>query len=1539
MEHTITRLTDYWQDSQPTHLQHLAVVRDTILIDKTPQYHYRSFPNFQAAVKEGLTSWEAVGFNSHNPALTQTKDEIDESGFSRIDSRDLVGGNGNASVTSARRTMKLDKKEIGRPRTSKSKAVDTPSIARVRKRQKRDDRITEDDPTTTDVDLSTHQALPAKVRSGSSAKQTMDDAQIDGPLVHNHDQSRTDYNENESCPEDQVLHPDHRPKRKREEHETNDRRTKSMRLAKSSRLSLSLQKAVSLSRLPSGVHINPENRKKAVKAKGRPKKTLLIVISLDRLRDTAEHISKPVNGDLITPEDKVLGDHTASRTPTKQNPIITSENGPILQDMEPSFDRRHGSVDGEVTTSTRQLASVIHHPEVISGPAAMVASTKAVDVDLQDKVFSTRTTRRSTDGLESGLMITQPNKGMGNSSIVVVPLLDRVDAVLPNIDAINACQRDGSAENNDHQVNHKAIEIRPATMEDFSNPRSSPAPQAAGRVKAGRKSGVSLASGSIAHRRSHIIYDIIDRAGGAFPGNREIHYPFITETHKIDPASNPEKETINRAVKNLVDSAKLRRITFALKDKDGVMHTSQLLTRPEVAPDSDVVRDLQKRMTEAFPRMYLPESVDIEPELRAIATRSAVRGRAFPRAVKTTESSAPSQSSAKSLPPKGRGDQAWRKWLENVENLKAASATGADHFTEEEAQGSIPAAIARLARNHGKEAVTSSENLTNVGGDSPALGEAIPSKRRRNFARLNRTIPRLSANEQGHAVETANPPYDDSIENGHLDGETAPGLSLQAHSLTKATTLLPAGEPRRVRPSLRIQPNIHREFEDRLPESLDDIIAQGVPSRKGRPRQNSQLKIDFEIQQIQKWEETNTEVLSSEMQTGRARFINLSAPDVENLEFQPLDLDELQVYDGQKVRPMRRRSIDMSHNHCVRNATPITPAYRLRLSDADLMPPPGARGMPIGQKLLPSDSSSEDTPEHSAVEASPPIILDQPQLESINKAKPKPARQRQRRGRGGKHSVAFAPSLSLEESPVPETPDYPADGSSTKPKNKRGPRNANLFTEAQIQRFIMTVVVVRTLTGGLDRLMNWVMVHSLFLPGAGMEREFLRKRWNSVYIARKAFIMRLQTDFQEAYIRAYEDGIIPSIDYDADINLYPWTTVIDWALENMHTPPGDTLPELPATRAEFDATFTIESPADPHDPGIDELYLPATTKTKRDQIMHELDFSLPLRPAPKLDSDLSLAKSYVRANICTPEDTYDPPAARATLAPLGEALLERALAELLDNKHIKQEKRTRAGAGRTYALSDQFFACFKRSMPMDRFFQSAVRYKAELDSAFEADGAAAFSFHASDAEVLCLTNLLAARRVTVCVDMPPVTREITTPLPKGRITTAAARTLSWWGFTTTNYKTAQMDRENLLFPLRVVPAPAYVTGVPPLDLAPPPPPILPDASLARPMPLAPDILARPFPLWADIQGKLLPELWTALLLFVLSIVALRPGAGGEEVARALKDGVASWEAEMLLRWGEEAGVVRRVGDGGGTGWSAGEWWWCVFGDGVGGGLV
>ncbi|USP81947.1 hypothetical protein yc1106_09221 [Curvularia clavata] len=105
MESYFTRITNEWEKTQPSHIRHLAVIRDQGVTDekKFLHYVYRTYNNFEKAVELQYAHWEGVTNTEPgallNPARNGTV--VDAWGFPVIKPGDLVWGSGSATLSEA----------------------------------------------------------------------------------------------------------------------------------------------------------------------------------------------------------------------------------------------------------------------------------------------------------------------------------------------------------------------------------------------------------------------------------------------------------------------------------------------------------------------------------------------------------------------------------------------------------------------------------------------------------------------------------------------------------------------------------------------------------------------------------------------------------------------------------------------------------------------------------------------------------------------------------------------------------------------------------------------------------------------------------------------------------------------------------------------------------------------------------------------------------------------------------------------------------------------------------------------------------------------------------------------------------------------------------------------------------------------------------------------------------------------------------------------------------------------------------------------
>ena len=461
----------------------------------------------------------------------------------------------------------------------------------------------------------------------------------------------------------------------------------------------------------------------------------------------------------------------------------------------------------------------------------------------------------------------------------------------------------------------------------------------------------------------------------------------------------------------------------------------------------------------------------------------------------------------------------------------------------------------------------------------------------------------------------------------------------------------------------------------------------------------------------------------------------------------------------------------------------------------------------------------------------------------------------------------------------------------------RGPREAKSLGENGEERLLTAVMVIRTLTGGLDKRIDWVLVARVFEPA--YTQMFVHSRWSLTLQKYKLVLPKMESDFQRIFASAYEEGTVPAIDYD-NLEDYDWKWLIEWTMANVDTP-TQSLPELLVERHEFDDLYTLN---ETNNSEINEFYEidGSSALPRRTKIIHRDPHVLPLfqkeKGAISEDADnLTIPKSWIRANIMTSESTYNPSLARAKLSTFPTRTVEDALKQLLLDRVLTQENKGRLIPGRNYDISEFLVSRLKKNLQAAQFHRAAA-YKQEIDHGFEEKGFAKYSNAADDGDMIVIINLQAHQRITVVpVDVP----------------------MNKWGQTDGGYETRQMDKRRLNFSLELRPSPTYVYGNPL-----PPLPAPPSQHLQDPM--------AKIPLWYDIHGSLVPVMWEKALAAVLAVLATRPGVGAPDMEKVMRPAMEAWELQQVLEWLVNAKAAKQIGQGFSV---EDEWWWLALGTGEG----
>ncbi|KAL4761024.1 putative TFIIIC transcription initiation factor complex subunits Tfc3 [Aspergillus foveolatus] len=565
---------------------------------------------------------------------------------------------------------------------------------------------------------------------------------------------------------------------------------------------------------------------------------------------------------------------------------------------------------------------------------------------------------------------------------------------------------------------------------------------------------------------------------------------------------------------------------------------------------------------------------------------------------------------------------------------------------------------------------------------------------------------------------------------------------------------------------------------------------------------------------------------------------------------------------------------------------------------------------------------------------------------------------------GTRRQTGSSPAFTLEEHPVfppppardtmrmrhyiPPPPPRPrrleklnemlASGNeSTSPSASRTQLRRNRlplpFSRSSYQKLMTAIVAVRALAGGSNgNIVDWPLVSCCFPE---QDSKVIQDKGKIFLAKNRLQIAKMQYDFQERFVDAYANNEVPQIDYN-NLEGYDWNAVIEWANANLDVPKSDRTPDLPATREQFDNIFELrEEPLG----SLDELYQTTTAVTlnRKKQLISNIAFAAPLpheagsyRSQRRLElSRFEAVKTCVRANVFTPAEVYRATDARNTLSRIDNGLLNNALQSLITERVISQANKGRVVPGRNYDITDYFIQTLSKKRPIEATdVRRASKFKTEtLDPALTQQGVFSVAFNAEDGDILALINLFSEGRIKLAPRDPPRDK---------------------FGLTEGGYLTRMMNKDKLRFPVDVYPvAGKYATGNPVSEKA---------SSIPRPCPpRVPIIIStdhtgtgagtvsvpEKYPLWLDIHGGFIQVLWDLAVGAIVGTVAVRPGISAKQLASAIRPTMGDWEVLMVLKWLTDVGVVRKSGGYAGPGadadedtdeacWFVREWWWMVL---------
>ncbi|KAJ5563507.1 hypothetical protein N7535_008671 [Penicillium sp. DV-2018c] len=1413
-EGMVHRLVDLWQVAQPLHLRHFAVVRDMAMKKTVMFYVNYSANNFAKLVEAGKASWEAVEF----PAEKAKSLKIDAPPFGAIPDLDEFG---------------FPKAEFPRGLMKNPNATLREGVLAAK---------------PTDYLLSSSDPFVVKLADGQYVVRTRTDKLPPGSkqLV-----------ENRTRLTGRTGRPRGRPNRATLEKRARENETREAQVATSKpEPEQGVTQAYGWEDL---VELPPPTKKTKTKhrLRGLSKREKLEALGMDEnwTEYNALIMDKPGPGIYVTPHGRrrPVG---KSRGRPRQSRIAVFKSSKLaafpwfVADKNDTTDDEETDVPSQEpeNLASEAAAPVIksEYPTVTPSPIPLWPGERVASDEptVHTPIPSSGLT---TGGMENERPHKRPRLHEAHSGGREGPL-ELANQVPP---AARARLHDMDYDE-ESKLNHRDKSASVHLLEDvqtetpskrprlasFNPTQQSPTPVTAGLRKLQSNVGTQSAKatprrkpdakesetprpliergGSISILRRKLLMEIIEDAGGVYPGGTAIWYPFVTAWMKLHPTEKPDLRTVKNACKHLVSAGQLRQLTFSGRNNKHEMVTKSLLLKPDKSPDDPLVKEMQKKALNTDMHETRPSFAD-NVELNPTLTRSSGRPHgALPRA-------------QRSALPVERGAQVQLQ-------QKPAFVVNHERRKYRSAQSILFKRLAAQAK-----AAAAADELPDLPGVQRLMTLARPPELDTNAHPHTSIIhPLLHRGVRGPGKNRKSMVLSKRVMMRPISAIGAYGMLMNTeqhfHQATGTFSTHPCLlQPKKPKLILGTQPAI--EIEN-IEESVNEL-SKLAHDELDTPQVSRMKTFDIRTKRILEWELLRQNLF--DMNLIGQKFINQTVQ--HEFKASPIEGDiQFDVITGPP------------------QAAPAGPAMPTRRSEA--------------LRLRQSVPGTAD---------------------ELATQKPKIRRKRASRAAPADRRLAKLDDIT---SPNKE---------SQQPKRIRRNRIVRPVSEDLKKKLMIALVAVRVLAGGeMSRVIEWGLVSKAF---PNHDSDFIKGRARQILNKNRLQITKMHPDFQECFLEGYENDEVPRIDY-SNLEGYDWATLVEWASSRLDIS-SERVPDLPATREQFDAVFEVRE--DPITAG-DDLYqaVHGVTINHKRNLMARNPFAVPLEDGehPKSASrgvdmaQLEAAKTWVRANIITAEETYRPNESSDILALFGDRLITNATQALINERVISSTNRGRVSPGRNYDISDNFLQTLSRKRAVESTqLRRAVYFKSTiLDPKFRANGVFDIEYTAEDGDILALINLYASNAIQL--------RPRDAPRNK-------------FGLTDGGYETRQMDKRRFRFPIEVIPTKKYRYGNP----------VHAKAAAVRippaPSPAGAGMPSR-IPLWYDINGEFVHRLWDLVVGPVIGCLVTRPGIKAQSISNMIKPTMGAWETVLMLQWLEAVGAVKSDGEGESASWMLEESWWMIL---------
>ncbi|KAI9801614.1 MAG: hypothetical protein M1825_003293 [Sarcosagium campestre] len=1507
LETQLERLTENFTISQPAHVRHLSLIRDTSQVKKAINYHYYTFLNFQELVDRGEASWDAIqcGVKEdrqrgaarpkfHSAAKQRASIAINDHshtfGFAPLNPNDFLKEGGNISLSGAVAALKVKNIEnpTGDPWLSTnadgtydiqwSKRKDELMAVHPRRRSLGDALVKPKKPlgrprkNVRQRKPQLNQELSASeniLTADSGAKRSVTEAGLDDttqrPAIGSEDEliqtpvpplpkrarigRFVGNREFDLASADAIRTETQNESAARNADEQTNCYEDGAGSGEDSHMSeVILGREEVLATTPASEHIgarvliNPPGSERPPPAqprRGRKRKSLIVVIR---------------SGDMSFLECLARQQSVPNEVPLVVNPTPTRKSLP-LKSLE--ADRRQGQ------QKRKRDKSLPHNNNCVQ-----VSPGAETEHGAESKK------RRLTDAVPDDAQASP-------QSSIQLPLSTPQPADLLVIEGADAESQMSHDERNkpllpdeenlrDHATATANLAIEDPQPEPANHTRDSLGQNGEWNLERGHSKPHTSQSGSLTLRRKRHLLSIVDDASGVFPGDKELWYAYAFKWMQENPQSGkPDTKTVAKIQKSLVDSGQLKIIKFVFKNSKGLQVQKKILARNSIATDSALVVALRDKIIEADCKLCIPPEFgvtsDVKKKLSSYMQTHASRTRR--RAGDPVERLTEEESSKLQMEAPPRKRKSARSSAKSATFYPGSfSEPGWEIKFDQEVRKGYVELNPEERRDARRDLSRFSQSffMSSFQGPPRVAGlHSLQDRLQRHGQQSRQHKPnalgsgpieeRMIGEFENHSLRSTPLQYSRGIDLRRPD---------QRYHQASGTfgTFFPYRATQAVPSSGGI--NLM------LPRTLEEMIGSIPRGRRVNHNLSSdpmRRMFDYQVDKVRAWETKQGDHLISKQPVG-FNFINHTLPQetlstgdqAVNLKWVGLPPPDDDVQASPESEP-----------HSPPPATPAPVALSPDFSTT-ARPSKAKERFKVRSLTAPPPEYSGTTWPSEASTWGPDVV----EVESFDHAIP-----------GQSATISFVDvSMLISHIGV------------KRQRRSRAWLETATMTEEEIRTLLTAIVVVRTLTGGVGKSIDWVIVAILF---PAYDRAFLQKKWNSFKNRFRGQMDRLQADFQRAYLAAYDAAEVPSIDYD-NLLSYDWPGIVAWAQNVLDVPTSHKLPNLPRSRKKLEEFYSLSREYEPPSAIQDDFFGLTMPVFKRMKLAYSTTMSSLILDEPKKSAadeeqqhHLHLAESWVRANVITPESDYDPQAATEKLSRLGPAWLDLALEHLKSEHVITHVNKGRLMPGRNYDITEQFLTSLKRPLE-EKHFKSAAEYKAGLDQTFSTGtSTSAVSYFAGDGEVLALINLLASGQV----------RLLPGNIPSDK-----------FGLMDGSYKTRFMDKSRLAVSLSVQATPTYTySRGNALRLTPPPQQHLVDENL-------------PVPIWFDLHGNFMLAMWYKALAAVLSILATRPGLTLISMQRLMKPSLRQWELGLIVDWMVQVGAARKIGDG----WVADTHWWTLM---------